>query len=147
NERNWFVWIAHVLIEGGLVFRRRIERQHSMRVEIECAFFRAGRRPGRILSPDVRPCLEHRGFLESGVTLALQILLKEREDDVLAIIFRSFGVESDSPEALAFEAGPPSVGPGADHQCIKNSWIILLHRLISPEWPGQVFGIEPSAHH
>src|SRR6516165_753717 len=74
------------------------------------------------------------------------MLLEKGIDDVRAIILACFRIESDAPETLAFETGPAAVGPGSDHQSVKNPRVIISDRMISPKRPGQVLGIKPSAY-
>ncbi len=102
------------------------------------------RRPRGILPPHICASLENIGFRKFRITLAFKILLKEREQNVLAVVFACIGRELNPAQMIAIQAGPAAVHPRADDERVEDSGIIFINGVEGAERALQIFGVEPS---
>src|SRR5438128_952067 len=80
------------------------------------AFLRRGRRPARVLPPDVAAGFNNVDFRQFGVAVFFQVLLKKRKDDVLAVICAGFGGKADLAQVVAIQTRPSAVDPRPHNQ-------------------------------
>src|SRR5579863_3961887 len=115
-------------------------------MEIEGFLFHILRRPRRVLPPNIRARLKHICLRQFGVATALEILLKKREKNVLAVILAGIRGELHAPEMLSVIARPSAVYPRTYNQPIEYAGIILVDRMKGRERSLQILGIKPTAH-
>jgi len=85
-----------------------------------------------------------------AVADALQVVLEERELDLLSIELSRLCPEADVAECVAVPARPTAVDPRTHHERVPLVVrTLLLHRLVAVDGPEQVLGVEPAAdgHH
>src|SRR5262245_17703756 len=106
-------WIADVFVEFfGRGFRsRRLIRKLLRRREVELTRLRALRRPMVVLAPLVRPRFEDPRFRFVVCPLPLEVELKERKFNFLAIEVCRLRVEMNRAERFAGVARPLAVRP------------------------------------
>ncbi len=78
------------------------------------------------LAPLVRAGLEDPRLRVLGLALALQVVLEERELDLLAVELGGLGVEGDVAERVAVAAAPAAVDPRAHHQEVVRGRVVRL---------------------
>src|ERR1700686_3064224 len=114
---------------------------------MEVKSFRLGafRWPSRVLPPHIRPGLEDISFGKFGVALALQVLLKEWEENIFPIILGGIRGKAYSSQGSSLIAGPTAMDPGSDNKGIKYPGIILVDGVKCGEGTLQILGVEPSS--
>ena len=106
NEGYGMRRIAHIGV-GAFARSRRIERQLAAGVEVEHARFGLRRRPRIVLAPHIRAGFEYVGFRHLRA-LVLQVVLEERELNILAEVFAVFELKCTSPRwSPSLRAHPP----------------------------------------
>src|ERR1035437_10761424 len=86
-------------------------------------------RPCTVLSPHIRSCFEDIRFRKFGVAIALEVLLKERKENVLPIIFARVRGKIDSSQMLAVITCQSAMHPGSNHQRVEDPRIVLVDRM------------------
>ena len=142
--------VAHVLVEEGTAGplatgSRRIEGQRPPGLAGRSSAAGPSRGPGVVGLPLVRAGLEDPGLGEAGRSLALQVILEERELDVFAIELGRLGVERHGAQRCAVAARPAAVAPGPHHQHVGRPGAGRLDVLVGLERAEEVLGVEPAA--
>ena len=83
------------------------------------------------MAPKVGSCLKDISLWEFRVAAALQILLKEWEQDVLAVVLTGIGGEAYGSQVIALMSRPAAMDPWADDQPVENSRIVLIYSVKS----------------
>ncbi len=135
--------VADVLVEG-LAAGRRGPGEPAARREVERLCGGLRRRPGVHLPPLVPPGLEHVGFGQPGVRRVLQVVLEERELDLLLEEAAGLRAEPHVAEVLAV-ARPPAVGPRPHDEGVRRAGAVALDVLVGLERAEEVLGVEPAA--
>src|SRR5580698_10741812 len=112
-------------------------------MEVERLRFRVFRRPCGITAPHIGSGLEDVGLRQFRIGLAFEILLEEREKNVLAVEIAGVCRELGAAKVVAIEACPAAVNPGSDNKRVENVMVVLVDRVESAERALQVFGVEP----
>src|SRR5208337_4459528 len=111
-----------------------IEGEPAARVEIQSLPLGALWRPGRVLSPYICARFENVGFGQLGITVAFEVLLEKREEDITAVVLTGVGTKFHPCQAIAVEPVPSAVHPGADHQAVEDPRIVLVDGAERCEW-------------
>src|SRR5580658_10340003 len=112
-------------------------------MEVESSWLRIFRRPRGILPPHICAGLKDVGFRKLGVAIAFEVLLKEREENVFAVILSGVGGKLHTSQVFADIAGPTAVYPGSDHEGSEDSGIVLVDRMKCRKRTLQILGVEP----
>src|ERR1035438_4742402 len=101
--------IAYILVKCRRIRRWRLERQASISVEVQSFGFSILRRPRRILPPHICAGLENIRLRKFGVAIAFEVLLKERKENVLPVIFARVRGEVHTSQMLAVVPCPATI--------------------------------------
>src|SRR4029077_7485671 len=145
DEWHGLVGIADVFVVSGGFLLRRVEREHTVAVEIENFLFGRLRWPGIILAPDICAGFEDVGLGQFSVGVSFQVLLEKRKNDVLAVVITGVRDKTDAAEMIAVEAPPAAMNPGSDDEGVENFGVVAIDGGEERERALQVFGIEPAA--
>src|SRR5262249_21941175 len=106
-------------------------------------------RPSIVAPPDIRARLENISLGKLQLALLLEVVVEERELDLLAKELACLGGKAHVAKAVAVRSLPATVVPWPHHENVVGAWARFLHGPVDVERAKEVLGIEPPAdgHH
>src|ERR1044072_453718 len=100
--RDWTRRIGHVTVESIRAGTRLIKRQLSVRLKIQMSLGHVPlRRPLIVLYPRIDARSEGHCLRTFGSSLSFQVIIEERNEDVVSVIGRGWTAEVDAAEFTA----------------------------------------------
>ena len=126
---------------------RRVVCQLPFLPEVERRLMDILRRPDLKAMPAVSAGLENIRFRQIMRPLLLQVMIEERQFDILDVKLAGRAAELNIAQRAAVGAHPAAVVPWAHHQKIVGLRIALFDCLVRVQGAIAIFGIKPASHH
>src|ERR1051326_2087042 len=143
--RHWTRRIGHVTVESIRAGTRLLKRQLFVRLKIQMPLGHVPlRRPLIVLDPRIDARSEGHRLRTFGSSLSFQVIIEERNEDVLSVIGRGWTAEVDAAEFTAVTSRPATVVPWTNHEEILFRSVVSFEQLVNFQRTVEVFLIPPA---